>query len=170
MNGASNPLPEGSSISYWGIILVLLILAILGIDELILHRLVYTSFRSQQFVLDGRRADSGWERTVRTLGHGSSNSPWLGWPLSTSKQRIRIQRWPMLSCTGASPRSSALVNRSTTTPSRCHSSQLRKTERLKVSRILVVNRTESVSRNCNSTSLMLSASCARRRRLALAAG
>ncbi len=71
----SGGLLDGLGISYGLIIVVLLALAVIGIDEFIVHQLVYTRFRPRRFVPDGRHASSRWERAVRTLGHGSFRAP-----------------------------------------------------------------------------------------------
>lgn len=69
-DGVYGVLPDSSSFSY-GLFIAVLALAVIAIDEFTVHHLVYTSFRRGGFVPDGRRASSGWERAVRTLGHES---------------------------------------------------------------------------------------------------
>jgi hypothetical protein len=73
--GLSGVLPEGSAFSYGVLLIAMLALAVIGIDEFTVHRLVYTSFRRGGFIPDGRHASSDWERTVRTLGHASFQQP-----------------------------------------------------------------------------------------------
>jgi hypothetical protein len=73
--GLSGVLPEGLAFSYGAFSIAMLALAVIGVDELIVHHLVYTGFRPSNFIPDGRRARSDWERTVRTLGHASFQQP-----------------------------------------------------------------------------------------------
>lgn len=68
----SGALPE---LSYGALFIGVLALAVIGIDQFIVHRLVYDSFRPGSFIPDGRRARSDWERTLRTLGHASFQQP-----------------------------------------------------------------------------------------------
>ncbi|MDQ3763722.1 MAG: hypothetical protein M3460_19535 [Actinomycetota bacterium] len=71
----SDVVVERSFFPYGALFIAILALVVIGIDQFIVHRLVYTSFRPGSFISDGRRARSDWERTVRTLGHGSFQQP-----------------------------------------------------------------------------------------------
>ena len=51
-------------------VLTLAILAVLGADQFVLHRLVHQCFQAGRFVPDHRNAPDAWERKFRSLGHG----------------------------------------------------------------------------------------------------
>lgn len=69
--GLYGVLPNDRSGTLPSILLGLVALAVIGVDEFTVHRLVYSSFSPTQFMADARNARSDWERTVRTLGHTS---------------------------------------------------------------------------------------------------
>lgn len=53
-----------------GVLLTAAMLAVLAADEFAVHRLVHSRFQVGSFEPDFRDAPDGWERAIRSLGHG----------------------------------------------------------------------------------------------------